>query len=478
MDPRRLCWSFLLFIVIWRWLTSAAKVQLFLHRWRNTARLALALQWYTLFFIGSGGILVWSAYELLSTYAVMDAGEIESNLRQIWASSNTTYATFDLFAEEVHIPMWLSRLNELGVCAAVLTFTLSARHVWHLVRTSAQKARASDYELARSTEWKPAARVNLVLLVISMPMVFSIMALRSSCSMWALMTGVSGHRGLPWVASAELEMGKCMSNLELASAFQYYTVLSFTQLCGSYLSSKLGVLEVIMKVSSDASVRTAAQNFKMSEYQRSSKFATFLAAYAFVFVGVIVSLLNFFTAEAAVDESYELIADKVDDNVRKTLKSVFLVITVLCVINMSIVTRMEAITEHLGNANMKFMGTRLLLIIAQVQSVVILAFTVGSPSYRFLSEHAEKLGLVEHVRAWEFSEYQALFVHTSLLSFESLLVVILNTLTWHLSQAHEDSLFLFGPDEARETFLPDIEKLLGGLKRPSGDYRALPGGEQ
>lgn len=468
MDLRLLTWSFVLFVMLWRFLMVNYTIQARLHKWKLFGVcLAPWLQWYSIFFVGCFCILFRTACLVLLRYGRMGADEIRSNLVNIWKSDHTdltpdddiTSPDFKEFTEEFEIPLWLGWVSGLSIVAGFLTFIVAAMHVRHFAVRGKEEAERCELNYVREAMWKPASRENMMLMVITLPVVFGALALHASCGLWRMMTGSTSlddslAPGTSLATQITLELTKCQGHLALGAACQYYTIWSFIRLCGSFLNSDLNALMEVMQNSSDNQVRLYASQFDAREYKRSLNWAAFLAVHAFVFVGVIKSVLELLIVES--DE----IGIQINDTANSALNAVFLGMTVLCIINMLIVGNMRAITRKLGNANMKFLGTRALLIIAQVQVQVLEMCTKDSRLHRVVEQHLKAFGINEHpLGGWAFSKYSALLMHTSLVSFECLFVVVTNQYTWK-NKDMERNLFLFGFDVGHEFFLQDVAKYL------------------
>lgn len=107
-----------------------------------------------------------------------------------------------------------------------------------------------------------------------------------------------------------------------------------------------------------------------------------------------------------------------------SLQAVFIVMTVICVVNMFIVCKMDSVQTKMPNANSKFTGARVLLIFAEVQKNVLSVFTFGSP---FNVQIKRILG---HEGLTFFTPELFFLVHVTLLIWECLAIVIMNFIWW------------------------------------------------
>merc|ERR1712150_138254 len=143
---------------------------------------------------------------------------------------------------------------------------------------------------------------------------------------------------------------------------------------------------------------------------------------------------------------------KMEEGAGKQLKGklgiIFTFVTLLCMANMIMVSKTRDIRDCLGNANLKFLGTRLVLLIAQIQPQVLNAVTKGSSLYTsvhtkvlpVLEEKFPKLDVIKYFSYWTFSERQADLAHVCLLNVEGLIVVIATLLFWRLTEEQKEKL--------------------------------------
>merc|ERR1719343_1985138 len=120
----------------------------------------------------------------------------------------------------------------------------------------------------------------------------------------------------------------------------------------------------------------------------------------------------------------EHVISNVEQAVLQPLNNVFSFLTILCVANMFIVGRTRTIKRRLGNANLKFMGARMLLLIVAIQEQAAQVLTSDSELRSKVVAKARDHGL--DISALELTVLQADLLHLSLLNFECLLVVVFN----------------------------------------------------
>jgi len=335
----------------------------------------------------------------------------------------------------------------------VLGMVLVLGHVTSILRKSHEvKAQSADPDHAH--KWWVPERLSMVLIVVGMPMVFIAMSMRATIRIWAVMTGsawVPFHRnpveGATWEGVKTLELATYSMDLELAVTFQFYMVSCFGQICGSYLADSKYLDH------SGMSPEVAKQ------YSRTLKYAAIQGLYAFVVVGVLRSALDFGITVMQEDPLHKEMSDQIQLKVLSKIGPVFAFATILCVVNMLIIGKMKDITDHLGNANMKFQGTRLLLLIAQIQPQILSGITTGSKLYEAVQQNAEKFHLEGYLERWTFTDYQSKLMHVSLLSLECLVVILFNRVFWKL-------------DDGQMSSLLERPRRIG--EEAGGGYRRLP----
>lgn len=209
-----------------------------------------------------------------------------------------------------------------------------------------------------------------------------------------------------------LEMATFRTNLELAGFFQFLTIWSFGQLCVRYLTKA------------------------PKEYQNALKYAGLQGVYLYVIFGAIRSVFALAEAVAGSDPKYQTAGALIQDKVLGFIGPVFTVATVLCVYNMIIIGKMDDVKKRLGSANMKFQGTRALLLLGQIQLQVLSGLVVGSKIYLQIKKAPEPINkLADH---FHLSTYRANLLHAALLNFECLLVVVFNRIVWKPRVAYDD----------------------------------------
>mmetsp|Transcript_50211 Transcript_50211/g.101027 ORF Transcript_50211/g.101027 Transcript_50211/m.101027 type:complete len:460 (-) Transcript_50211:357-1736(-) len=426
-------WYFLLFVVVWRQVLKSNHVQSAVHRILN-GLLAPFAQWYAMYFVGIFTYMLYSLYELLSEYDSLSPSEIEDNLSRTYHLPQNKQAlsgqSFGDFKEQLLIRPWLRYLNLVSQFVCFPVVAIAMVHVWKLLVLKSKQLAEQDPHW-NSVPWKPTTRMNWLLLVVTMPVMFCVCSMRATCRILAIMTGKAhGHDTLQWPRVQTIEFAMYTSDLELAALFQFSTVYAFARICGSVLSDR-------------AFFKGEAAGEDAQEYILTIKTAGFLGVWAFVAVGMVRCIFTFITAEVEQFESFEAMANKLQETALQSVSTVFSAITLLCVVNMFIICRMSIITDKLQKANQKFMGTRLLLLAGEIQAKIIAAFTVNSALYNHVEKHAQKLNFPIH--KWNLTDEQSHLLHLSLLNFECLVVVIYNLVAWYQLDIEKAGILNFKP---------------------------------
>eukprot|EP00406_Dinophysis_acuminata_P030650 CAMPEP_0179358508 /NCGR_PEP_ID=MMETSP0797-20121207/78965_1 /TAXON_ID=47934 /ORGANISM="Dinophysis acuminata, Strain DAEP01" /LENGTH=575 /DNA_ID=CAMNT_0021073769 /DNA_START=26 /DNA_END=1753 /DNA_ORIENTATION=- len=424
-------WIFLCLIAGWRQFTKHDSVQRQLHK---LGHLAPALQWYTLFFVGLGLILLYSLFEFLQLYyQSMERAVVNDNLFSVFgwncdlpslgASVDSPpiqdfvcveklngNKTFTQFRDELEIPQWLRWLSLASQFAGVAVYLIAASHIWvKFLMVSVNHIRHS--KKTTMFPWQVPRRINWVLFIMAMPIVFSIMTMRATCRLWALMLGTAeGCLDTEWRKLEAIKFAMYTSDMEVASIFQFSTVYAFARLCGSYLTHGMHL---------DGENERSGQ-----EYRHIVRTAGFLGVWLFVGVGMISCVFEFCLAEFKVSQTSGGVVTQLVDKVARHVSTAFTTLTIICVLNMLIICRSSIITHHLGNANI-----RMLLLVRDIQFKVIDAFIVGSTLHSMVEEKFNSIDLgIEWVR---LNHFRAHLLNLSILNLECLYVVIFNWFAWH-----------------------------------------------
>lgn len=104
------------------------------------------------------------------------------------------------------------------------------------------------------------------------------------------------------------------------------------------------------------------------------------------------------------------------------LGTAFSIVTILCIMNMYVVCETSFITNVLGDANMKFLATRALILISQIQ-LRALEMLVRDPDAVTGTSWLKDF--------FNLSVYRMRLLHSSLLTIECFGVVIYNLIAWN-----------------------------------------------
>jgi len=293
----------------------------------------------------------------------------------------------------LRIPEWLRYLSLASPIVGCAAFVLIIAHVAIIVHRSHQ-----DIEVIKQRyPFMPTETTDMILLVVAMPAVFIVMAVRSTTRMWMIMRSVDQG------AEVGKDMALYTANLELACMCQYVVVLAFCWLCALIIGDE----------TSDPAVKLVM------------KFAGFLGVYSFVVVGMLRSFCSLALALVGVNaKSWGLFLQEKSDvtgMIETRLGTAFSLVTLLCVFNMFIVCKVKFITRVLGeDVNKKFLGTRALILISQFQ-LRALEFIVDD-------ENKKNYWILESM---DLSVYRMRLLHSSLLTIECFFVILFNMVVWN-----------------------------------------------
>merc|ERR1712032_582209 len=253
------------------------------------------------------------------------------------------------------------------------------------------------------------------------------------------------------------------ADLEMAALFQFSTVYAFSRICGSILAAA----SFLHDNSRESQEQNQHREKNAREYSKTLQLAGFLCVWGFVTVGIVRCLLNVAFAFAQVrlatgtmpstnttmpSSTYQDMVQKLEwqklvtdlhDSFSESINVAFAALTLLCVMNMVIICRMQMIEEKLGNANLKFTGTRLLILALEIQGKLMDAFTVDSKLYNTAEKYRSLLPDWVPFKKWSFSTEQAHLFNLSLLNIECFLVVVLNYWTWHSLNLKDSGIMRF-----------------------------------
>jgi len=323
------------------------------------------LQWYGLFFLG---------------FCVLMAFTYQTNIslmRAHWLSKA--------------MPTFVRRVSKASLVAGVVGFLFLSAHFVHaaLAGSAWRRARRQDYP------WAPSTRQDIVFCVLSVPAVYIAMSVQSTARMWMVIENEFGP------TSNRFNLGLYRQNLVLCAVCQYWVVWVFSKLCWEFVRERTS-----------------------EETRLITKYAGFQGVHAFVLVGMVQCGLEFGMAyaesRAAHEDYWNEIMEQHGDaltTARSKVDDLLVAMTVLCIYNMLLICRFEPITDALGNANAKFLGIRMLLMLRTIQPKVL------------------HFSNVQH--ALELDANTSKLLHSSLLTFECLLVILFNFFSWEFGARKE-----------------------------------------
>lgn len=313
----------------------------------------------------------------------------------LWIESDVFLSDFVkskmLSPEIIDIPGWLRWFSISSPFIGGIAFVFLAYHFSKNVMVGYNKRKDSADELARSCPWMVTKRQDMVLLIIMMPAVFILMSMRSTSRMWMVMRGY--HVG----AEAATDRALYKENFELAAVCQYYTVFVFAQLCLSFLVEQNATEDV----------------------KKAMKWVGFQGAYAWCIIGGIHSVILFTLAYGG--HHWNLSPEQLEkmEKGEKTIGMMASAMSLLCTYNMLVICKLSYVKASLGNASMKFNGTKILLLLGPNQ-LKVLMLLITNPA---LSSMFAFLGM-------NGDDDRVKLVHSSLLCYECLAVVCVNYFSW------------------------------------------------
>jgi len=456
-------WYFLLGLVVWRQICKFDVVQRYLHRICR-GYLAPCLQWYTIYIIVVLSYMAYSIWEIMTQYWVPSMEiKVYEQLYVVYKNeSKNEYKDFYDFRKPLEIPPWLKILNLVSLYAGLAVCVAVAYHAWTLLDSRKDTMRRHGIGWKRYP-WKVSARMNWLLLILSMPVMYAASSIRAQSRIWALATGkATGGLEKDWKHVEAYELSLYRQDLELGAVFQFASVYAFARLCSSFMVDN--GLTKLTRSARELNARPSGEEtdkiaVMLGEYKTIIQYACFLGVWAFVIVGVFRSVFAFGISEALLycqAERHNLA--KLQHRGMEALTTVLAALAILCVVNMAIICNMQVIQRPLGNPNMKFFGTRALLIAGEVQSRLIDAFTTDKALYQTARQYVQVFDqFTVSLSRWKFSIVQARLFHLSLLNLECLCVVVFNFIAWSTQVEDLESSGILAPDSHQTVFPVDAE---------------------
>jgi len=136
------------------------------------------------------------------------------------------------------------------------------------------------------------------------------------------------------------------------------------------------------------------------------------------------TIVSCITAEMETFPQTIVFAERLEEEFLSSLHMLFILLTIVCVVSMFVICNMSVVQAKMPQANAKFTGARMMLMVMEVQKSLLSVFTLGSP----INLH------VKHVLGHEgftfFSPERYFLLHVTLLTWECLGIVSLNVFWW------------------------------------------------
>jgi len=249
-----------------------------------------------------------------------------------------------------------------------------------------------------------------------------------------------------WQEIKALEMATYDANLQVASAFQFFAVGCFTQLCSE-------ALKAIVSYGVTHENRHALRRLPTIRTQQLRRKDSFIlrclalgGLWLFAFFGILKAVVTLIIGMVTSDRENVRLVQPIYA-IMKKLDPVFVFTTVLSVIYMIMLGKMDVIKNKFPEANMKFHATRALLLVSQVQFSVLQWFTTENGTSQ-LSDVLHSITtnvtsptlhkIERHITCPGFGIHQARLWHSSLLCFECLIVAIVNLIVWNRDDDDDD----------------------------------------
>jgi len=403
---------------------------------------ALFFQWYNLTFLGLLLLLVRTFWDIVKYdyigFHFLSQEMVQQRVQNVCDGEGLEKEKCYELREELDIPPWLHRLSLVAPVLGFIGFLILSHRLAYFIKLNKNVKNGTkvfqqtpedlpgDTVQTDNLPWKLADRIDWVVIILGTPLIFIVMAMRSLIRIWAVMTGSAYHANIPWDHMVDLELATYQMDLELAVAFQFFSCLIFGLLCTSFLQH--------------SRILNVHASYSQSKYMRILGYTAVQGVYAFVFIGVLRTIFDIAVTYLSELPEHRAQAHMLQEQVLSKVGTIFSFVTVLCILNMLLISKVPDIAEGLNGANPKFTGVRLLLLIAQIQPQVLNGITVGSKLYMTLEQHAKEMELQDELKRWTFTKNQALLAHAALLNAECLLVAFLTWSLWRLKEKQEKAL--------------------------------------
>jgi hypothetical protein len=452
MDEPLMCWVFFFIIAVYGFQTSKPcflqwmKNRLCCGKWH---KVYLAFAWYNV------AALVIVLFMVRTLYDIVLYDYVEYHLLDNAMYNQTCTSSVHGIVHPGGIPSFLRWISLVSPVAAVATLIVAGKHylkfTWKLWWMDADKfskffeveGDGDEYDvsaLARGN--KIGRKLYIPLLLVGMPVVFVMMALRATLREWAIMTcsGLNrlerGKDRYRWKEAIALEESTYEQDIAIAMAFQFLAVYVFGHACQMALEVMAEEKREKHKECEEDKVQAESDKFALMN-------VGILGLNFFVVIGFVRTLVSIGIAIAQTSSKiHEADLERIQATMQMQFDPMFAGATVLCVINMILLSKVKAVKQVVGDdLNTKFNATRLLLLIGQGQMMVLKDATNANPNYEKILNQTHDIGaeIEPHMHwlgsklidlGWTFTMDDARLLNSSLLCIECLVIAIVNAYLW------------------------------------------------
>jgi len=407
--------AILLLLALYRILMMTRQIQIYLHRMFPIG--ALFFQYYTVVLVVLVVITLFSLWHIFFNEMWKLNGldpnvlypQVRESLRERFRMNHTE---MEMVMKTLEIPPALRSMSLYAPVAVILTWVCVSFHVFRIVSS------IGDEHLL---EWFPSYRMDLVMQVVFLPLIYGVLSLRCVVRAWTTMTVHWGFdestlRATSWSDFTAANSDAYGANFAMANFAEMYGVFCFSRLCLDLLRDHFESKEV-----HDAFRNVTMQgvnSFVLVGFVKA--FATVLNSYVHSYGGFSVEghLVEF-------DRRYQIWDH--------ALSALEIFTSLQALYNIQMLCSMVHLSDV--NPGMKFLGTRLLVIAAQVQGFLILSFGPWAGS--------------------DLSIFQGQLLHSSLVCFECVGMSVIHLLSWPLEDFRQGYLPLTPSDKASIPTPPD-----------------------
>mmetsp|Transcript_57897 Transcript_57897/g.130537 ORF Transcript_57897/g.130537 Transcript_57897/m.130537 type:complete len:437 (-) Transcript_57897:226-1536(-) len=416
MNEPLICWVSMVIFLTWGHFSSGKNIQTMIER--GLGKYAPLVQWYNWSFLLLCLLFLRTFYDVIVFEYWKDHF---LSWDQYKGDLDVSVTNIPLSAEELNfqtgplvIPPPIRWISLFSPIAGLLAFGIAARQIIIYTQRPMQ-------------EWDAFYVRFLHMVVVGMPLIFIVMSMRATIRQWAVMTGSAwlpySHLNLShdeaveqWAEVKAAEQSTWTQDLEVAMGFQFFAIWSFGQVCSDSLRK--------MFREEEAESRGVMMQLGI------------LGLHAFVAIGLVKAILSVALAILSANPHNEAMLMPLQKAFEEKVGPMFIFATALAMANMFFLGKVSAVKEAVPKTNKKFMATRILLLIGQGQMTVLHMAT---------NDHGQKSKLIEYIHRipweplhslqWTFNANQARLLHSSLLCYECLVIVMVNYLFWHQSES-------------------------------------------